>query len=420
MAKKEIGFFKRHIHIKHVLIVCLALVVLSVLSLCWSNFQSARRQSKLEPFYNTEGLDPVGQAGETVRIEPLGIDVNNGSAKRILYRTERSDGTKLFSSGMVFFPSNNNAGSPRPVVAWAHGTIGMGDKCAPSRIKNPTANIAWVEDMLAKGWVVVATDYAGLGTDGVEHYLVGEDEARDVLNSVRAARDISDANASDRFSVWGHSQGGHSAIFTGSEAAEYAPELRLQGVVASAPAAELVPLLSQQYNTALDWVIGPEVMISWPSVYPSLAQNSIMTSQGQKNYKRIANKCIIPATEEALVRTKFKQKFFRTNPVQDPAWRAVANNQTAPTLTNTTPILVAESLADKVVLPNTTALYIQRSCAAGSNVSALWLNGVNHIALSSVIAPSVISWIDDRFNARPSTSTACQQGSPIEPANSQG
>ena len=128
--------------------------------------------------------------GQVVRHEPLGVSIQNGSAQRVLYRTQRADGTATFASGMVFIPNNNNGGLPRPVVAWAHGTVGMGDQCAPSRTKDPTGNIAWVSQMLAKGWVVTATDYAGLGTPGTEGYLVGGDEAHDVLNSVRAARDL--------------------------------------------------------------------------------------------------------------------------------------------------------------------------------------------------------------------------------------
>lgn len=420
MVKKEqTSFFKKHLHLKHFLIVLAVLIAIILASSCWTKFQSTRRQNALEPFYNTQTLDKAGAPGEVVRIESLGVNLQNGQAKRILYRSQRSSGESTFSSGMVFIPSNSLAGSPRPVVAWAHGTIGMGSQCAPSRIKNPVANIAWVEDMLAKGWVVVATDYTGLGTDGVEHYLIGEDEARDVINSVRAARNISVANAGSSYAVWGHSQGGHSALFTGSETKGYASELSLVGVVASAPAAELVPLLSEQYNTALDWVIGPEVIVSWPSVYTQLNKN-ILTTKGEKNYQRIANKCIVPATEEALVRTKFKQKFFSSNPVDDPSWRAVAKNQTAPTLDPSMPLMIAESLTDAVVLPNTTALYIQRACEANSNVSALWLNGVGHIALANVISPSVISWIDDRFNARQNVSTTCQQDPPVEPANSQG
>ena len=93
--------------------------------------------------------------------------------------------------------------------------------------------------MLDRGFVIAATDYAGLGGQGMHPYLIGLSEARAVLDSVRAARQLPDAAAGDRFAVWGHSQGGHAALFTGEQAASYAPELKLVGVAAAAPATYL-------------------------------------------------------------------------------------------------------------------------------------------------------------------------------------
>ncbi len=380
-----------------------------------SKWQVNHRQKQLQPFYNTAGLSLAGPMGQVVRQEPLSVRIDHGSAERILYRTQRGDGTVTFSSGMIFIPDNSNAGTPRPVVAWAHGTVGMGDQCAPSRIANPAGNIAWVSQMLAKGWVVTATDYAGLGTPGTEGYLVGGDEARDVLNSVRAAQGLPAAQAGNRFAIWGHSQGGHSALFTAAEASGYAPELHLVGTVASAPAAELPALLNETYGSTLDWVIGPEVLSSWPEIYPSLNRQSVTTANGYKNYSRIANQCIEQATLGGLARNKLKQQFFKTNPINLPAWRSAAQNQTAPTLQPNQPLMVAESLTDQVVLPNTTALYMQHACAARSDLTTLWLTDVNHVQLANVIAPQVTDWISDHFAGLPSTNS-CRQALPITPA----
>jgi hypothetical protein len=77
--------------------------------------------------------------------------------------------------------------------------------------------------------------------------------------------------------------------------------------------------------------------------------------------------------------------------------------------------MVAESLNDEVVLPNTTALYIERACAVGSDLTSLWLADVGHIQLAPTIAPSVINWLGDRFADRP-TAPTCDQPSPISPA----
>jgi alpha-beta hydrolase superfamily lysophospholipase len=413
------SFFRRHWHLKHFLIGSIVILISLVLLLAgligWDKWQTSRRQSQLQPFYSTSGLKIDGPLGEVMRSEPLGATVENGSAQRIIYRTQKANGSLTFASGMVFIPNNTTAGSPRPVVAWAHGTVGMGDQCAPSRTKNPTGNIAWVNDMLAKGWVVTATDYAGLGTPGNEGYLVGDDEARDVLNSVRAVRNLPAAQAGPNFAVWGHSQGGHSALFTASQSAAYAPELHLTGTVASAPAAELVALLNETAGTSLDWVIGPEVLTAWPAIYPNLDPATITTSAGYKNYKRIANQCIAEATLAGITRTNLKQQFFNRDLIDDSAWRAAAQDQTAPTLAPSQPLLVTESLTDKVVLPNTTARYIQRACQARSNLSSLWLTDVGHIDLSSVISPQVIAWIGDRFAGQPNVSS-CGQPLPIKPA----
>ncbi len=417
---KKISFLTHHRHLKHFIfglgIAFVSVVIIIVGLSVYHKLRVDSQQNALAPFYNTSGLSTSGPIGQVLRSEPLGVSVQNGSALRIIYRTQRADGSITFASGMVFVPNNSVSGSPRPVVAWAHGTVGMGDACAPSRNSDPLSAISWVSEMLAQGWVVTATDYAGLGTPGTQGYLVGGDEARDVLNSVRALQYIPSAEAGKSFVVWGHSQGGNSALFTGSEAASYAPDLNLLGTVASAPAAEIVPLLNETYNTSLDWVIGPEVLVSWPTAYSGLNPAEITTSAGYSNYKRIANQCITSAALEGLVRTALKQDFFSEDLSTSAPWLAAAKANTAPILSPKQPVLIAESLTDQVVLPNTTALYIQQACKAGSNLTSLWLTGVGHIQLSNTIGPQVIGWIGDRFAGLPNVST-CNQPLPIAPAS---
>ena len=75
-------------------------------------------------------------------------------------------------------------------------------------------------------------------------YLVGESEGRSVLDAARAAHG-SDGATARRASVlvFGHSQGGQSALFAGELAASYAPELDVLGVAAAAPAADVEHIL---------------------------------------------------------------------------------------------------------------------------------------------------------------------------------
>ncbi len=414
-TKTKERFWNRHRHFKHFLIALGVIVLLITTWTLVANVRSSIQQSDLQPFYNTAGLSLKGEPGQIVRQEPLGATVEGGKGLRVLYRTQKADGSYTFSSGMVFIPDNANAGIPRPVVAWAHGTLGLGDACAPSRTANPVGNIAWVSTMLKKGWVVTATDYAGFGTAGTQGYLVGSAEAHDVLNSVRAARNITQARAGSTFAIWGHSQGGNSALFSAHETAAYAPELQLIGTVASAPAAELVPLLNEQYGTVADWVIGPLIATSWPAVNSSLSNTDVLSEDGLNNYQKIANHCIVRATIAGLIRNTFDQKFFSKNPIDVPAWRAMAEQQSAPLPEPNQPLLVVESKTDQVVLPDTTALYIQQACRADTNIATLWLDKASHQKIPDISANSVINWIGERFAGK-ANGSSCNEPLPFKPA----
>jgi pimeloyl-ACP methyl ester carboxylesterase len=377
--------------------------------------RSDDRQEALNPFYAPPEPLPAGKPGDIIRSEPLGVDIQGGQGLRILYLTEQADGTRRAASGMVFYPNSAPPAGGRPVVAWAHPTVGMASRYAPSRTDNPVSDMTWLNEMISRGWVVTATDYAGLGTPGVQHYLVGQDEARDVLNSVRAARQIEAAKAGPSFAAWGHSQGGHAALFTALLAGGYAPELNLVATAAAAPAAEMVPLMSEQYNSAVGWVIGPQVAVSWPTAYPSLVIDDVLTAYGVKKYEETANGGVTAAGLEGTIRIDLKLDFFKTNPVSLTSWYNAATNETPRLPAGSKPVFIAQGLDDEVVLPNTTALLIQNSCAAGVDVTTLWLGGTGHIAAGKVSGPAVVFWLEDRFLNKP-TSSSCGQIMPVQPA----
>lgn len=359
------------------------------------------RQSALAPFYEAPAQLP-GPAGTVIRMEPLGVDVPGASAHRMLYVTERPDGSPAVSGGMVFIPDTPAPAGGRPVVAWAHGTIGQGDKCAPSRSTNPLQDTAnWLDQMMALGWVVVSTDYAGLGTEGPNLYLVGQAEARDVVNSVRAVRSLPEAQASDRFIAWGHSQGGHSALWTGHLASELAPELELVAVAAAAPAAELSMIMGAQWDTAVGWAIGPEVMTSWPVVDPVLADSAVLSSAGADSYERLANECIVQAGLEGMVRVDFGEHFFTANPLEQEPWRSMVKAQTPGAFAPGLPVLVGQSTADAVVLPWPNAYLQETWCAAGTDLDMLWLGKISHQDTAIVMGPSAVAWMSERFAGTP-------------------
>lgn len=383
-----------------VLTAILAWVVLTVTA----DVRAREFQDALQPFYTPPSPLPAGHPGQVLRTEKLDVDVPGGTGYRILYRSEDDRGNPTVASGMVFVPTGQAPAAGRPVVAWAHGTIGLGTPCAPSRSQTPLSDLPWLGQMLQQGWVVTATDYAGLGTPGTPGYLVLQEEARDVANSVRAARTMAGAHASNRWIAWGHSQGGHAALASGDIAPGYAPDLDLVAVAAAAPPVEWKALLAQQWNTAIAWVIGSDVVATWPAYYPGLAPGDVVTANGANHYASEASACVKGALTTALVRQNLLgQDFFRIDPWNSPPWRARFRQNTPRPMPASIPLLLIQGLDDQVVIPNTTALMLRRWCAAGSRITTMWLGDTPHQTTAWVAAPTAIGWMAQRFAGQQAT-----------------
>ena len=339
---------------------------------------------------------------------------------------------KRYSTGMIFIPRALAPVTGRKIVAWDHGTVGMGQTCAPSisgyktiAPVTPTSKsntgYGFVQNMLNNNWVVTATDYAGLGIIGQStslQYLVGQSEAMDTVNAVRMAVAFPGSSAKRPgrkpvYAVYGQSQGGHAALFTGSVSPTYAPELTLTSVVASDPAAAMVPLVQQQYNKLIAWVLGPEVAIAWPGAQPSLNAADVLTVSGQANTQTFAAKCISAAALAALAIDPLgRNPFFLPAVNSNPAWVAMQQSQTPPVVTGL-PVLVGQAQNDGVVLANTTASLQRSWCTAGSNLSMFWVKPSGllpftfipmaqaHLNSASVDALAAISFITNGFNGKP-------------------
>lgn len=370
-------------------------------------------QDRIAPFYVPPALEGT-TPGDLLRYEPLDITVAGGSAYRILYVTETTDGAPAVSSGTAFIPDTPAPGGGRPVLAWAHGTVGQGEECAPSRSADPTSQlVTFLPQMLDLGWAVVATDYYGLGTPGTELYLIGEQEARDVVFSVRAVAGLPGADPSSQWGVYGHSQGGHSAIWTGHLAEQLAPDLQLVGVAAAAPAAELSRILEAQWSGLVGWVIGAEVMRSWPVVYSDLPVDPLLTAEAQTSYENLATECVKDAALEGAVRQNiYGEDFFAQNPLSFPEWQAAMTAQTPAPLPADLPFFMAQGTADDVVLPEPNAYLQETWCAAGSMLTSLWMGGVGHLTAGLDAGPSVVRWMWERFEGAPPTRT-CELAPPV-------
>ena len=325
----------------------------------------------------------------------------------MLYLSTGLHGEPIAVSGAVFAPTGQEPAGGRKVVAWAHGTSGIVDRCAPS-IERAAEEIPSVDQMLQAGYVVTATDYPGLGTPGGHPYLVGISEGRAVLDSVRAAQALPEAGAGSNVAIWGHSQGGHAALFAGDLAPTYAPELQLAGVAAAAPASELSPLFERDLDSVVGKVLTSMAVVSWTEVYPGTSLDQVLQPVAIPFAKDIAGRCIV-TNEQALASlpdvTGLRLGFANGDPTRTPPWEGLFQQNSTPTTKLPAPLLVTQGAKDTVVWPEVTQQYVGALCQAGTTVDVRVYPDVDHFGVRTASAPDVLTWMADRFagTAPPST-----------------
>jgi acetyl esterase/lipase len=343
-----------------------------------------------------------GEGGRLLSAQPLPDAPDGATAYKVYYESIGLRGEPITVSGMVIVPPGPPDGD-RPVVAWAHPTTGVVPRCAPSLARKRFQMIAGLHLMLARGYVVAATDYPGLGTPETHPYLVGESEGRAVLDSVRAARHIPDAAAGARFVVWGHSQGGQAALFTGLLARQYAPDLQLLGVAAAAPATELQALMNADLDTSGGRNLTAMTLWSWQRIYHAPA-DAVPDPSAIPVVDQLASECIESifdilerrATQRPLAQAFLSNdKFASAEP-----WASLLRENTPGTLDADIPLFIAQGTNDNLVLPRVTRSYVNRLCANGSAVDFDPIPNVGHGFVAFEASDAAVAWIADRFAGR--------------------
>ena len=139
------------------------------------------------------------------------------SISRFVYQSQAMNGSLVPVSALMLWPyAPRRSADGYQVVAWSHGTSGLTKNWAPSHTKNLWQHYLAPFNLALQGYVVVMTDYAGLGVaidaSGktiVHEYLASPSSANDVFYSVQAAQ-AAFPELSKNFVIAGHSQGGNS------------------------------------------------------------------------------------------------------------------------------------------------------------------------------------------------------------------
>jgi pimeloyl-ACP methyl ester carboxylesterase len=301
-------------------------------------------------------------------------------------------------SGTVLVPTAGYRGA-RPVVAYAAGTQGWGAQCAPS--KEMTSGIFdeqfAVNNLLAKGWAVVVTDYPGLGTPGPEIYNVGIPEGYAVLDSLRAAvrLPVAGLSAGAPMGIEGYSQGGAAAGWAAQEHARYAQELRLAGVAMGGTPANLQAVAANINGTAF-FAFLAGTAIGFGTAYPSVNLNSYLNPAGKAAFSQLETMCQVQALLTFAGKHIEDYTVGGVNPVNAPPVQAVLDENNLGAIAPDVPVLQTHGLIDEVIPYNVEQALHNQWCAAGVASQLTGYVG-DHVLTAFEDQAQNVGWLGDRI-----------------------
>ncbi|KXV45798.1 signal peptide-containing protein [Gluconobacter albidus] len=270
-----------------------------------------------------------------------------------------------------------------PLVAWAHGTVGVDDSCAPSLNPYSDRNSTYLTTWMKRGFAIVATDYQGLGGPGTHAYLDTRVEAYSVLDSVRAAL-TNVQGLQNKIMIVGQSQGGGAAVATAAYAPTYAPELDIRGTVATGAPYVTPELLGDLlknaahpdagYSPLVDYVLYLATGLSGHDSH--FRPEEAFTPKALPLYRKAAHECLTSLSQQTQA-----AGLTLHNTLQPTFLKAISpalKGMEFPTLKLAQPLFTGTGTEDRDVPPALQLGLVKAACAAGSLVQAHLYKGLNH------------------------------------------
>jgi alpha-beta hydrolase superfamily lysophospholipase len=315
---------------------------------------------------------------------------------RVMYSSRSELGKPIAVTGLVYVPDGKPPSRGFDVVAWAHGTNGMAPQCAPSYTA-PEDAVPYLTDLLAQGWLVVAPDYQGEGSPGPLPYIVGKVAAQNTVDAVRAAGGLPGVKLSRRYVVWGHSEGGQTAMFAWKIGPTYAPELRLEGVVAGAPPSQLRFIYDFLTNSPFKFYL-LMTALGFHTAYGSAAPlDAVLTPKAESLLPQLLQGCAVHDFE--VVYRYPLSELVKQDPAKVPAWAKLINENDPGQFTSATtvPLLVIHGGSDEQIPVASSALLASHLCSLGARLQRWVYPGQSHGGVVTVSMKDMVRWIRDRF-----------------------
>jgi len=407
---------------------------------------SSQAEPPVPPFYEAVmKLAPEGKLGQIVKKEQIPTSLKGTQAWKIAYISSDVAGRKTIATGLIIAPVGPAPKEGRPILAWAHGTTGAAQNCGPSQIIDPTRELneyflmdgnSWTDfgipngqAFIDEGYVVVATDYQGLGGGGKHQYAVAATNGRDVINSARAASAMKEVGAGKKTIIYGWSQGGGATIAAASlpdyqaEHGTAADNLEYLGFVALAPedVAAMLPkpptdeagaskLMNEftQANVPNVFLFAHFMMGLWgtQAAYPDLKLTDVLTEEGVKVADKLSsNKCVhVMADSIGYAYGDQYKSLIKPQTNNSLAWiKAFVDGSVKP-VKPVAPVVIYWGTKDTAVPPIMHELYQKQMCSMGASIERIQLPGEQtHFTTPGVSAPMYLSWVKDRIAGKPVT-----------------
>jgi len=212
----------------------------------------------------------------------------------------------------------------------------------------------------------------------------------------------------DRTVVWGHSQGGHAALWTGITAPRYAPDVSLAGVVAIAPAADMRHILD--LNEDADKRLAPYLALAYSRFYPDVTFEQALRPEAVAAAREMATLCgFFPRGDPKRIAALAASFDGRASAVDADTPFVARLKQNAATGAIAAPVVIAQGGADGVVSARATDAYVGARCAAGQPLEYWTFASSDH---GSIVQPGtpleapLTAWTRARFADR-QTAVGC-------------
>lgn len=308
------------------------------------------------------------------------------------YRSGVDDKTEREDTAAVFIPFGATPEGGWPVVVWAHGTVGVACHCAPSQNVRTDRDKQYLNTWLSLGYAVVAPDYAGLGSEGLHHYLDARGEAMSVLGGVRAA--LKAFPLKNDLIMVGQSQGAHAAFSSSGFQPQYAPELNIRATVltgtpyfdANTSAADILPPIKGAIPAAGDPKI-PYIFyiyLSAADANPALTPSDYFQDKALPYLQLAKQLCITPLTEATIKAGLNAENTLKPN--IESLLNARVHTLRYPTLKLTHPVFIGMGDKDVNVPTAMQIRFAEAVKASGTPVEVHVYKGLDH---SGTVNPSL-------------------------------